>query len=434
MTFACRPTVSSQRSTESGWRRSRRFASRTVGSTSRWAAQAAARPDRSLSAKDKMTMSPGDWRRSTASTRSSMDAEVDASRCIPSPQQRSRYAVAIEPPQTDDDKLTLPLLRGSPGMIVVMADARTDGLYEQAHRLASDRDKSLHAQNARIRGRSRNASREARRIGNLRQRQDEAFKIVMIVLQLRVMARAAIGDVVFRPDAQPKQCRRINLAVGHRHNLYGARQRPHDRGDCLLGPDGVQQVALVEHHEIGAGDLIVEHLLDWIVMIERSVGCALARERIKIGGEAPLGQRSAVDHGDDSVDRDPTLDRRPVKGLDQRLRQCQARRLDHDMLDQGFSRQDRIQRGYEVVGDRAAEATVGQFDDVLWRTRLIAATPENFAVDADVANSFTITANRRPFAWAKTCRISVVFPAPRKPVTMVHGTRADELLIRLPRS
>src|SRR5262249_62138170 len=41
--------------------------------------------------------------------------------------------------------------------------------------------------------------------------------------------------------------------------------------------------------------------------------------------------------------------------------------------------------GYEVVGNRAAEAAVGQFDDVLLRTGLVAATLENFAVDADVA-------------------------------------------------
>src|SRR6516225_10141672 len=131
-----------------------------------------------------------------------------------SPSQRSCYAVAIEPPQTNDDKLTFPLLRGGPGAIVVVTDARTDGLYEQAHRLASDSGKSLHAQDARIRRRGRNASREMRRIGNLRQRQDEAFKIVMIVLEFCVLARAAIGNVVFRSDAQPEQCRRINLAVG----------------------------------------------------------------------------------------------------------------------------------------------------------------------------------------------------------------------------
>src|SRR5262249_51501780 len=139
-----------------------------------------------------------------------------------SPSQRSCYAVAIEPPQTNDDKLTFPLLRGGPGAIVMVADARTDGLYEQAHRLASDRGKSLHAQDARIRRRSRNASCEVRRIGNLRERQDEAFKIVMIVLEFCVMARAATRRCVLRSDAQPEQRRRIDLAVGHRHNLHGA--------------------------------------------------------------------------------------------------------------------------------------------------------------------------------------------------------------------
>src|SRR5262249_44530839 len=42
-------------------------------------------------------------------------------------------------------------------------------------------------------------------------------------------------------------------------------------------------------------------------------------------------------------------------------------------------------RRHEVVRNRATEATVGQFDNVLLRTRLIAATLENFAIDADVA-------------------------------------------------
>ena len=39
-------------------------------------------------------------------------------------------------------------------------------------------------------------------------------------------------------------------------------------------------------------------------------------------------------------------------------------------------------------------------------------------------NSLTMTASRRPPAFSSTCRISVVFPAPRKPVTTVQGTRA----------
>ena len=41
----------------------------------------------------------------------------------------------------------------------------------------------------------------------------------------------------------------------------------------------VEQVALVEHDQIGAGDLILEHFLDRIVVIERGIGRALARQR-----------------------------------------------------------------------------------------------------------------------------------------------------------
>ena len=44
-------------------------------------------------------------------------------------------------------------------------------------------------------------------------------------------------------------------------------------------------------------------------------------------------------------------------------------------------------------------------------------------------NSLTMTASRRPRAWASTWRISVVLPAPRKPVTMVQGTRASDAVI-----
>jgi hypothetical protein len=41
-----------------------------------------------------------------------------------------------------------------------------------------------------------------------------------------------------------------------------------------------------------------------------------------------------------------------------------------------------------------------------------------------VPNSLTTTASRRPPAWRMRWLISVVFPAPRKPVTMVTGTFA----------
>jgi len=47
----------------------------------------------------------------------------------------------------------------------------------------------------------------------------------------------------------------------------------------------IEQIALVEHDEIGAGDLVLEHLLDRIVMVERHVGCPLCRKCRKIGGD-----------------------------------------------------------------------------------------------------------------------------------------------------
>ncbi len=45
-------------------------------------------------------------------------------------------------------------------------------------------------------------------------------------------------------------------------------------------------------------------------------------------------------------------------------------------------------------------------------------------------NSLTMTASRRPPAFASTWRISVVLPAPRKPVTMVQGTRVSLSVIQ----
>ncbi len=44
-------------------------------------------------------------------------------------------------------------------------------------------------------------------------------------------------------------------------------------------------------------------------------------------------------------------------------------------------------------------------------------------------NSLTRIASRRPPAFSRICRISVVFPAPRNPVTTVHGTRAASSVI-----
>ena len=76
---------------------------------------------------------------------------------------------------------------------------------------------------------------------------------------------------------------------------------------------------------------------------------------------------------------------RPVEGLHQRLRQREPGGLDHDVLDRGPARQDHVERRHEFVRHRAAQAAVGELDDVLFRAGRVAAALEDLAVDADVA-------------------------------------------------
>ena len=107
-------------------------------------------------------------------------------------------------------------------------------------------------------------------------------------------------------------------------HFHAARQRAGDRGARLVDAGVVEQIALVEHDEIGAGDLILEHFFDRIVVVERAVGGALLRQRLEIVRHAAIGERRAVDHDHDAVDGDAALDRRPMERLHQRLRQSEA--------------------------------------------------------------------------------------------------------------
>ena len=141
---------------------------------------------------------------------------------------------------------------------------------------------------------------------------------------------------------------------------------------------------LLSTDQIGAGDLILEHFLDGIVVRQRRVGDALLRQRIEIMRHAAIGQSRAVDNDHDAVDGDVALDRRPMECLHQRLRQREPRRFDDDVLN-SIARQNGVERRHEFVGNRAAQAPVGQFDDIFLRARIVAAAFEDFAVDTDIA-------------------------------------------------
>jgi hypothetical protein len=266
-----------------------------------------------------------------------------------------------------------------------MRDARTDRLHEETHRFTRHGGEALHAQHFGYGGHLRDTRGECRGVANFRQRDEETVELVMIVIFLVVVAGTPVLDIVFGADAEAEQRRRIDLARSRGDDLDRARQGARDRGHRFSDAGRVKQIALGEHHEIGASDLILEHLLDRIVVIERIIGRALARERLEIGGDMSAGKGCAIDHGDDAIDGDARLYRRPMEGLNQGLRQREAGRFDHDMLDAWLARENQIECGDELVRHRAAQAPVGQLDDILFGAGGVAATFENFAVDADVA-------------------------------------------------
>ena len=168
-------------------------------------------------------------------------------------------------------------------------------------------------------------------------------------------------------------------------HLHGAGQVLVDLGQNLALVAGLHLVGLVEDDEVGAEELVLEHLLERIVVIDGGVGRALRCERIRIVGEGAGGHGRAVDHGDHAVDRHAGADVRPVEGAHEGLRQGEARGLDQDVLGRVRPVEQRVQGRDEIVGHRAADAAVGQFDDVFLRAALDAAALDEGAVEAEIA-------------------------------------------------
>src|ERR1041384_2624176 len=102
-----------------GCLRSRSCPSRTLGSTSRSIVHAAESPARSLSANDRIAISPGVWPRSTGSTMSSKLVGLVDRRCIKSSVEHAYDLVAVETPQPDHHELGAARLRGEPWAVVL---------------------------------------------------------------------------------------------------------------------------------------------------------------------------------------------------------------------------------------------------------------------------------------------------------------------------
>ena len=293
--------------------------------------------------------------------------------------------VAIEALFADNHDTAHATFVGLPGAIEMMLDARPDALHEQAHRLADDFDETLDAQHvmgARRFGESRN---ERRRIIDGRKRHNEAVEVVMVMFRVDVMMRRTVRQIILRRCGKAEQHQRINPPSRGAHDLRTLpRALRQTIGDVAFFR-GVEQIGLVEDDEIGAGELIFEHFFERIVVIDRLRLFAFLGDRIEIIGETSFRNGLAVDDGDDAVDRELGADRRPVERLDQRLRQREPGGLDDDVVGTLLMRQQRLDRRHEIVGDGATQATIGEFDDVLFGAVVDSAGAQNFTVDADVA-------------------------------------------------
>ena len=117
-------------------------------------------------------------------------------------------------------------------------------------------------------------------------------------------------------------------------------------------------------------------------MVDRRVLLAHRVDGVQIVGEPAFRDGRAVDHGNHPVDRHPGADLRPFEGLDQRLGQSEAGGLDDDVVRRLVAVDQRPHGGQEFVGHGAAQAPVGEFDDILLRAVLDAAIPQRIAVDA----------------------------------------------------
>ena len=120
-------------------------------------------------------------------------------------------------------------------------------------------------------------------------------------------------------------------------------------------------------------------------MIERLVGFPLGVHLVHIGGKAAIGDRPGIDHGHHAIDRHTLADFRPVECADQRLRQRQPGCLDDDMIGFAVALEQGCHGRHEVVRHRAADAAIGEFDDIVYRTGLLAATFQHLAIDTEIA-------------------------------------------------
>ena len=216
------------------------------------------------------------------------------------------------------------MLAGPPRPVELRAHPGSDALHQKPHRLARDRDVALGAQDAVV-ARDRLHPGHDRLGGGIgRQRDDDGLEVVVIVgVLIVVMARPRV-EIGFRRRAEAEHDARIDAAFNRFQHRNAARRFRQHRLARLGETLRADQIGLVEDHDVGAGDLVLENFAERGIVIHAGVVETLPRDCRQIGREPAVRDGLRVGHGDHAVNRDAGSQVRPIERLKQGFRQRQA--------------------------------------------------------------------------------------------------------------
>ncbi|MNS31196.1 hypothetical protein D3C72_632450 [compost metagenome] len=212
--------------------------------------------------------------------------------------------------------------------------------------------------------------------------------VMVIAVMVRIMVGTAAIDVRLGLGAHAQQHLQRQLAAAGLDHLDRRRQFFGHLGADLGQAFGVDQVGLVQHHQVGAGQLVGEQFVQRRLVVQVGVELALGIDLVRVGGEGASGHRRAVDHRDHRVDGAGIADFRPLEGLHQRFGQGQAAGFDEDMVQVATACHQLAHHREELFLHGAAQAAVGQLVDAtggFFFGATDAALLEDFAVDAQFA-------------------------------------------------
>ena len=223
-----------------------------------------------------------------------------------------------------------------------------------------------------------------------RQADGEAVEIVVLVAfaaMLKLVVAVAAGEIVLGGKAEAEQRGDIDVAIGGADDAgAGAHVRRGARPRRVSSIGGIDQIGLVEDHQVGGDELVLEQLAQRGLVVEHFVGLAACAST---AASSAAKRPSASAAASTTVTTPSMVTSALISGqLKARISGCGRARPEVSMtMWSGRSGRSSscLHGGDEVLGDGAADAAVGELDHVLVAAGLVAAAGEDLLVDAEIA-------------------------------------------------